>query len=449
LATGHFGGGSDLDLAVANSGDRDGGIAIPSDLSVFLSKGKGAFQAAANYADYSYPQSVAVGDFNGDGHADLVVAGGFGVSIWLGNGDGTFQEPVFVYRGGFCRSVAVGDFDGNGTLDLAVAESNPFTGQGAVIILLGNGDGTFGAAQSYAAGPRPSSVAAADFDGDGTLDLAVANPGASPDYKSTVTILLGNGDGSFQTAQSYAVGAGMLRPCVAVADFDGDGTPDLAVVNFGTSPDYQGTATILLGNGDGTFQVAQSYAAGSHASCVAVGDFNADGNVDLAVGSNSGVRILLGNGDGTFQAQQSYAAGGYPTAIVVGDFNGNGYPDLAVADYSSNTVTVLLNAADWGGGPPPGPAPILPHRPFIHRAAPNRPQREPAARLAAPNPQGDRLPFSPAPEVLPGSMEQWLPKMETREQAPRTAAFNQRPLFAAKHLRDSLFELLGDPVLEG
>jgi FG-GAP-like repeat len=328
-----------------------------------------------------------------------------------------------------------------------VANRDPFSGKGSVIVLLGNGDGTFQAAQSYAAGPHPSSVAVADFNGDGIPDLAVASQGTYPDYKGTVSILLGNGDGTFQAAQSYAVGAGFRRPSLTVGDFNGDGTPDLAVASFGTSPDYQGTVSVLLGNGDGTFQAAQTYAAGSYASSVAVGDFNADGSLDLAVGNASGVSILLGNGDGTFQAAQSYAAGGYPISIVVGDFNGNGYPDLAVADYSSNTVTVLMNAADWGGRPSPGPAAVQTRGPFIRPLVPNRAQlRTVATSLVAW--KAETAGVLTFPDLPPRLVLHWPPRAETGQPVQAEAAFIPRPMLTIRHARDAVFERWGDSVLD-
>jgi hypothetical protein len=348
VAAGNFR-GSALDLAVANSGDYEGGISIPSNVSVLLGKGNGTFQSAVNYSDSSYPQSVAVGDFNGDGLPDLAVAGGFGLSLRLGNGDGTFQAPLVIDAAGFHVAVAAGDFNGDGRLDLVVANSDTSRREGGVTIWLGNGDGTFQTPQYYTAGDRPASVAVADFDGDGRLDLVVVNQGTYPGFEGTVSILLGKGDGTFRAADNYAVGSHPYS--VAVVDLNGDGKPDLAVANSGTSPAYQGTVSILLGKGDGTFQAAPSCAAGFYATCVAAADFNRDGKLDLVVGNLSSVHILLGNGDGTFQAFQNYAAGDFPVSVVVADLNGDGYPDLAVADYFSNTVTVLLNAADWGGGP--------------------------------------------------------------------------------------------------
>src|SRR5262249_8558076 len=198
-------------------------------------------------------------------------------------------------------------------------------------VLLGNGDGSFQQAITYAVGSSPRSVAVGDFNGDGNQDLAVANGGTA-----NVSVLLGNGDGSFQAAQNFAAGS---RPgAVAGGDLHRDGKPALAVANRGS-----GNVSVLLGNGDGTFQPAQNFAAGANPISVAVGDFNGDGNPDLAVaggtGAASGVRVLLGNGDGSFQAAQTYAAGILPQSVAVGDFNGDGNPDLAVANQDTNDVS--------------------------------------------------------------------------------------------------------------
>jgi hypothetical protein len=207
--------------------------------------------------------------------------------------------------------------------------------------LLGNGDGTFRAAQSYAVGTRPVFVAVGDFNGDGVLDLAVANSAYGGSVASSVSVLLGQGDGTFQAAENYIAGSNPAS--VAAGDFNSDGILDLAIA----TGDSQGTMLLLLGNGDGTFRTGASYTAGSQQASIAVGDFNNDGHVDLTMAGASGVTLLLGNGDGTFQAAQRYAAGTSPSYVAVGDFNGDGFPDLAVA--AGNGTTVLLNAADWGG----------------------------------------------------------------------------------------------------
>jgi len=239
-----------------------------------------------------------------------------------------FNPAVNYGTGNMIYGVAVGDFDGDGAPDLAVtnfADNN-------VSILLGNGDGTFAAAVNYPAGTGPNFVAVGDFNGDGDLDLAVSN------YNShNVSILLGNGDGTFAAAVNYAVGSAPIS--VAVGDFNGDTNLDLAVSNWTSN-----NVSILLGNGAGAFAAAVNYPAGTGVNFVAVGDFNGDTNLDLAVPNfaDNNVSILLGNGDGTFAAAVNYAVGTGPTYIAVGDFNGDTNLDLAVSNWSGNNVSILL-----------------------------------------------------------------------------------------------------------
>jgi FG-GAP-like repeat len=234
-----------------------------------------------------------------------------------------FKSAVSYPVGTAPIAVAVGDFNGDGKPDLAVANAgNPGTGDdGNVSILLGNGDGTFQPALSVAAGKNPFFIAVGDFNGDGRLDVVVANNGINPAggwLPGTMSVLLGNGDGTFKTHVDYATGAG--PECVAVGDFNGDRVLDLAVAAGSDS-----VVSVLLGNGDGTFRPRVDYAAGS-AHAVAAADFNQDGKADLAVaGAFSGgvVGILVGNGDGTFQS----AMGVRPAccigqSVASGDFNG-------------------------------------------------------------------------------------------------------------------------------
>jgi len=292
-----------------------------------------SFAAAANYATGTQPRSVAVGDFNADGRPDLAVANTVSnsMSILLGNANGTFQGAVNYAAGSGPISVAVGDFNADGRPDLAVANYNDFGVASTISIRLGNPDGTFQSRVTYGAGVGPRSTAVGDFNADGRPDLAVANEGSN-----NVSILLGNVNGTFQGAVNYAVGFDPWS--VAVGDFNADGRPDLAVANGDN-------VSILAGNANGTFQAPVNYAAGSFPISIAVGDFNADGRPDLAVANNSSnnnVSILLGNANGTFQAAVNYAVGGSPSSVAVADFNADGRPDLAVANNSSNNVSILL-----------------------------------------------------------------------------------------------------------
>ncbi len=230
-------------------------------------------------------------------------------------------------------TVATGDFNGDGIPDLAVANS----GSNTVSILLGNGDGTFAAAAvSPTTGNNPESVIVADLNGDGNADLAVANNGSN-----SVTILLGNGNGTFTAKPIVATGSSPQS--VVVGDFNGDGNQDLAVANVGSN-----SLTVLLGNGDGTFTAAASPSTGTGPGFLAVGDFNGDGRPDIAVSNAVGhtITILLGNGDGTFSSAAVSPTSPGSNGIVVGDFNGDGKADLAVADGTGNTVTVLLGNGD-------------------------------------------------------------------------------------------------------
>jgi hypothetical protein len=350
LVTADFTGDDKLDLVAA------GGLGV----TMLLGNGNGTFQTQEPFLTEPSMFYLVTADFNRDGRLDLAIgAESFGppdITIWLGKGDGTFQsrrqpQPQI-------QNAIAGDFNGDGRLDLAGFDYNT----NEVSILVGYGDGTFQPARNYPVGTFPYAIVSGDFNGDGRLDLAVADIGSND-----VSVLLGNGDGTFQPARQYA--AGNSPDALVAGDFNGDGKLDLAVADYGDGFTDFGGVSVLLGNGDGTFQPAVEYSAGDTPDALVAGDFNRDGKLDLAVadygnldngGADSGgVTILMGKGDGTFQPPREYAAGDVPISLVAGDFSGDGKLDLAVADYDPNFgtllntgVSVLLGNGDGTFQPP-------------------------------------------------------------------------------------------------
>jgi hypothetical protein len=208
--------------------------------------------------------SFAVGDFRGNGHLDLVLLGNSGLTVLPGNGDGTFGSPANYDPGTVTGAVATGDFNGDGKLDLAVSNILANT----ISILLGNGDGTFQSPVDYSTGPFPGNIVIADFNGDGNQDLAVVSNNAN------VSIFLGNGNGTFQPKVDYP--AGTAIESLTIGDFNGDGIPDIAVSDAPCTAGFclnVGSVNVLLGNGDGTFQSHLDFATGIDPESIAAGEF--------------------------------------------------------------------------------------------------------------------------------------------------------------------------------
>jgi hypothetical protein len=266
------------------------------------------------------PMDVVAGDFTGDGASDLAVATADSeVAIVLGNGLGTFQLAGDYAVGADPSAIVAGDFNGDGRLDLAVADA------AGVSVLLGNGDGTFQPAVNYPAGGAAYDLVEGDFTDNGELDLAAAVNEAGPG-PAEISILMGNGDGKFQSPVEFA-GRGPL----AAGDFSGDGAEDVAFVSSVT-----GDVSILLGNSDGKLIPNGDYPVGGIPQFMATGDFNGDKKLDLAVAaisapgaSTASLTILLGGGNSTFQVGDSEGIL-LPQSMVAGDFTGNGRDDLLI-----------------------------------------------------------------------------------------------------------------------
>ena len=298
--------------------DRDIGSAVLSSPSRSIAE-----PVTTTITAFKPSSALVAGDFNGDGFADLAfgVSGESAVEVLIGKGDGTFQTPVRVEIGNAVRDIVIGDFNNDGNLDLTASAVDQ-NGDGTLSILLGDGKGGFSLSDSYS---TTGLMVASDFNIDGNLDIAIFNGNGGP-----IDLFLGKGDGTFTELHAVAVGGASSSRFVE-ADFNHDSKPDLAF------PD----GTILMGNEDGTFRAGRNLDSvmwRPTGGSVITGDFNGDGNPDLAFGvigsgdqAQSGVGVYLGKGDGSFTALPPF--GEVPDEIIAGDFSGSGHIDVV---YSMN-----------------------------------------------------------------------------------------------------------------
>src|SRR5262249_23029891 len=352
LVAADFNGDHKVDLAVTNLGSNT--------VSILFGKGDGTFAPARNIAVGMGPLGIVVGDFNHDGKADLAVANSgvvFGtnqgpkantLAILIGNGNGSFGAPTFIPVANTPLAVVVSDFNKDGKQDLAVRNS----AGGFVSELLGNGNGTFQAPRQFKVGAGALGISVADFNADGNLDLVVTHGTANTDLSRRVAILFGDGTGNFKPP--VVVGAGRVPVAVLAGDFDHDGTADYMTANFESN-----TVSRVLGKGHATFLDIRPAipTPSSSPNQVITADFNNDGITDLAVVNGDGnapsnsVSILLGKQGGGFEIAKVFAVAANPTGLAAGDFNHDGHLDLAVVAAGDSpaepgSLAILLGNGD-------------------------------------------------------------------------------------------------------
>jgi hypothetical protein len=323
-------------------------------LSIFLGVGDGTFDIPTTLAVGAGPVWVVTGNFHQNSttdpstNVDMIVANqkANSLSVLLGNGNGTFQSPSSIATGNTPSSIAVADFNGDGISDLAVVNQDDNT----IGIYLGNGDGTFKAPTLIPTGSKPTSIVAAAFDSSSNAitDLAVTN---SAD--NTLSTFIGDGKGGFSKGATYATGVAPLY--VASADLNGDQILDLVVADSGTvatsTNSVINSVSLFVGNGDGTFGTTVAprfdFPAGMNPTSIAIADFNEDGVPDMAVtaqGDNS-LAVLIGTGGGTFAPLFELPLQASPDSVATADFNGDGLPDVVASNFGSNTAAIVLDSA--------------------------------------------------------------------------------------------------------
>jgi hypothetical protein len=330
MVTADFDGDGRPDVATANSPD--------SSVSVLLGRGKGLFAPKVDYPTGINPVAIGVGDFNGDDRPDLATlsAESGTVSMLLGRGDGTFAEKRDYQTGTSPQSMVIVDLDADGKLDIATANN----GANTVSVLLGKSDGKLAAKVDYATDAYPSAIVAGDLNGDGKADLVTANNG-TPD----LGVLLGQGDGTFAAKTATAMGHPSSGNAMAIGDWNGDGKLDLAVAER-LSSKGGGAVEVFHGKGDGSFSSAGEYLNSTAAGPIVAWDVNHDNRLDLVATTGEKTDVLFGQKDGTLASKTDNAVFGSAVALAFTDIDGDGREDLVMADSATRTVSVRLSKDD-------------------------------------------------------------------------------------------------------